>query len=407
MEISDVPGLNFETAEDSAAKYRVLKVDLKPKSNEFILRTWKAPKGAFSESKSVIEEDEPVSAICGVENPFAGIFEDEDESEEEVSGMTLKDGRWIVEREFSHHFHKSAFGRRLSKLSTVEREYDSKIVIAELDRLRLESRSKLNLTKLMTYLSEKSSVSKLKFTHFICLPLINSPEVESSLSSLADQITDPGFRCAVVSPKKLHFTLAMLKLENHSDFAKVKSILQSYSGYLSNNPLVIDLKGIGTMDDAHPENLRVAYTGVQGGDGPEGWRTMIGRIANGLFEKLSSQGLLDSKQPRSYYNGTTGTLHATIVNTKYAARLVPGELTSSDSEAEARDKISRQEWTPGLTTGTKNMKGLDGRQFLTQFRDFYFGSVKVNEIRLCSLVEVPGVVKDPNGFYQTLLAIRL
>jgi 2'-5' RNA ligase len=401
MEITEVPTLRFASLRYPKATYRILTEDDSTRAACSSLRTWKPPKNAYGKSHRAIEEDEPIAVVCGVENPFAGIFEDDESDERDEEEMSYRSGIWSCEQEFSHHFHKAAFGKGLSKLPSLEGEYGCTVTIHELDRLRITSTSKENLTKFLMYLSEKSSSTKLKYTHFICLPLINSVEVASSLEALVSQVSDPRMKSAFVSPRKLHFTLAMLNLNTEADISKVKSVLQAYSGYCENIPITVDLKGVTAMDNAKLESLKVAYTGALGGDSPDGWKKRIAEIAKGIGAKLSGMGYLDLNKQRSYYDGINGKLHATILNSKYAARLVPGELSSSDSEHDAR-----KEWNP-LAGAPDRKKGLDGREFIRQFKDFYFGQVHVNEIRLCSLIETPGIGKDPDGFYQTLLSVRL
>jgi 2'-5' RNA ligase len=404
MELHRVPDVKFKPTTVGTVTYRVPTLDADPNSCDQKLRTH-CPQSSYSKTAKVqVEEDEPLFTVCGVENPFAGIFEDGEVTNIEADLARPEEGHWVVEHDFSHHFHKAAFGKRLSKLKSLEHEYDCKIEIHKLDAIRISSYLKAKIEKLLEYLSEKSSQTKLKYTHFVCVPLV-SPEVSSSLESLAGQVQDERLRSAMVSPLKLHYTIAMLKLVNERDINRAKSILSSFSNAWNSNGLPIDLKGIQVMPGSTPQDLRVAYTGGAGGEGSGGWREKLKTLAGKLVEQLAAEGFVDLKKAKSYFDGMNGTLHATILNSKYAARSAPGELSSSESEDEHTDR--RVEWNPNAPPVTKGSRGIDARSFLQRFSNFCFGQTTVTELRLCTLVEKPDIPRDPNGFYQTLFIVKL
>jgi hypothetical protein len=116
------------------------------------------------------------------------------------------------------------------------------------------------------------------------------------------------------------------------------------------------------------------------------------------------QKFIDSKKSRSFFDGVSGKLHATIINIKYAPRM-PGDR---ESDSDSDGNMGRTEWVPPTAeVHTTNKRGLDGVELLKRFGDFYFGQVSAEEIRLCSLVEQSGEPKDSTGFYHTDLVVQL
>lgn len=404
MDLTKVPDVHFEPLTIGETTYRVPTLDAEPTSLSQKLRAYRPQGGYPKAGKVAVEEDEPLSTVCGVENPFAGIFEDEDILNSEAADATPSDGAWTVEHPFSHHFHKAAFGKRLSKLNSLQQQYNCKLEIHGLDAVRISSRSKDNISRLIGYLDDKAASAKLKYTHFVCIPL-NSAEVTSSLESLSAQVQDDRLRSAMVSPKKIHFTLAMLRLVTEKDLERVQAILQSFSNAWNSKILSVDLSGIQLMPGSTPQAVRVAYTGGVGGDGPHGWREKLKRLAESLIERLALEGFLDRKKVKSFFDGKNGTLHATVLNSKYAARSCPGELSSSESDDDHGS--ARQEWNPHAPQPVKGPKGVNASHFLQNFSNFYFGRTDLKELRLCSLVEQPDRPRDPDGFYQTLFVVKL
>ena len=405
MDFRDVPDTTFTRRQVGTSTYRVAV----PADDVFLngLADLKVPKKSKS-TRPQVEEDEPITTVCGVENPFSGVFEEADESNEDESTMSFLDGYWIAEQVYSHHFHKAAFGKGLCKLSQIERQFECVIQVRAGDLLVISSPSKLNVLRLMMYLSEKSRTAKLPYTHFICIPLIGSTEFVSSMESLMAQITDPRLHDAFISPKKVHFTLAMLKLNTDVEKEKVRNILRTFSGFLNGDQVNADLKGIELMDSSVPASFKVAYTGALSSGASGGWKSRICKLAEGLSRTLIENGFLDAKKPRSFFNGVDGRLHATIINVKYAPRARTDGTCDSDSDDPDVLANEREEWNPTTSAqGTASKNRLDGTVLITRFRDYYFGKVPIRELRLCSLIERPGDVKDPDGFYHSDLVVKL
>lgn len=409
MDINSVPDVVFGSVIVGDSQYRVPIIN--EGSVESKLSSWRPNRKATTQIVSQVEEDEPMPGICGVENPFAGIFEiEEDGTTREDDGMIFAGGFWSFSQPLSHHHHKAVFGKRYVKLHSMERDYSCTISMKELDRILLSSKSKINIVRLLMYISERMKEAKLKYTHFVCLPLNTSAELATSLDSLASQITDVRLKESLVPARKLHFTLCMLNLSTQTDLDRVKHILQRVNGFFgSNRRVIVELGGVQSMSEDAGANLRVAYTGGVGGDGPGGWKESIGGLAETVVGQLSDEGFVDLKKTKGFFNGKLGKLHATILNSKYSERLHPGDGgSSSDSGGEfSRSKGERQEWAPPSASSPKSERRIDGAQFLQRFKEFRFGQVQVNQLRLCSLVEDHAKEKDVDGFYQTELVVHL
>ena len=405
MDISGTPELRFELDVINGVGYRV---PLIPEGSlEASLRDWKPRKVMKNPKAPAPEEDEPVSTICGVDNRFAGIFEGDDEPGLEDDSMKFQGGMWTMVYTLSHHFHKHIFGRGNKKLNELEKEYACTIRLKELDSIEILSRSKINVVKLIMHLSDRAASTKLRYTHFICIPLTGSVEVNARLLSLHSQIQDPVLRASLIPPEKLHFTLCMLKLTSEADVMRVKSIMKTFERSRDfSHAINVQLHGIQTMDSGDLTHLKVAYTGGVGDEG--GWRSSILNISDRLIEMLRAENLIDVKRQRSYLSGKAATLHATILNVKYARSvLCAGGYdyadSSDDSDNENQSKSGRKEWAgPGQSKPkVKSGRGVDAQEFMQRFKDFNFGTVAANQLCLCALVENPRITMEPNGFYQT------
>jgi hypothetical protein len=75
MELSSLPDIRFKLCTGTKHPFRIQACDETPSSPEQYLRAWKPPKKSKQTTRAV-EEDEPIEIVCGIENPFAGIFED-------------------------------------------------------------------------------------------------------------------------------------------------------------------------------------------------------------------------------------------------------------------------------------------------------------------------------------------
>lgn len=404
MDIDSAPDVVFDLRRVGNACYRIARVD--QGFVESKLRSWRPRKETLNNSKPQIEdEDEPVTAVFGVENSFAGVLEEDECNEKYEDKIYFSNGMWSIEYRLSHHFHKSAFGKGNHKLSSLGRTYDCSLKLTGVDTVRISSKLKISVILMMMYFDDKSNLGNLKFTHFVCIPLVGSKEVESNLKALHSQINDPLLQAALVPTFKLHFTLCMLKLPSPNHVEQVRMILKQFEGFTGNNQgVTVDLRGIQTMNEQSLEHMTVAYTGGVGGEGEGGWREVIGDLAAQIFSALDDAGLVDMRKQKSYFNGKGGKLHATIINAKYARRLLGEHADESSSDSD--DEGLRKDWTPTDSRPTK-AKHLNGVELIRRFKDFRFGQVRATQVRLCSIVERPGDASDPEGFYQTTQVVHI
>jgi 2'-5' RNA ligase len=250
----------------------------------------------------------------------------------------------------------------------------------------------------MMFLGDRTKEVKLKYTHFVCFPLIGSTDFQNRIESIKSYTKDPIIKAAAIPVEKMHFTICMLRIISQSDMEKIKNILSEFRQLCGGNPIPVDLVGIQSIQE-DSSHSRVLFTG--GHVSGAGWRERLMDVGSRVISRLQEEGLIDS-QTRDHIDSSQKTvqLHATLFNIKYAIGRVNGVEDSSD------DEKPRNEWMPDMQNMRNSSKrSFDASSLVDRFHDMRFGKVNVDELRLCSLVDQPS--KGSDGFYSTDLVVKL
>ena len=398
MDVFSLPDVKYRVKILNGSPYRVPMACDDP--NIAQLKNWKASIKAESRNHVVRleDQDEPAYQSCGIENQFAGIYDDDEDNEAlNERGLEFRDGLWIYLFGLSHHHHLHVFGKDMKRLRSLEKSSSCRIKIVDQDTVRIESSSKANVLHAGMYISDRLKTSKLRYTHFLCFPLTNSKELLKTVNTIQSQVKDEFMRHSAIKSTKLHFTIGLLNLAQESDLEAVKEVLSSFEAKLSRK-IRVELVGVQCVQE-NASKARVVYTGGRGGD--NSWRRELLHVSRVLITELERRSLIDTRRQRNLISESNDVqLHATLFNSKYA---LGTEDHDSDSERESDDR------TNSVSIGNepeKRSRFFDATAFMDKYKDMIFGSVDVDEIRLCSLVGNPNGSED-DGFYKTEFAVKL
>jgi 2'-5' RNA ligase len=400
MDVFSLPDVKYRVKDVNGSHYRIAHVETG--SVEFRLRNWKAKSkgknGSFAAGQG--ELDEPAYQICGIENPLAGVYDDDQDIQEySETGIDFRNGIWIYNMRLSHHHHIHVFGKGFHKLKSLEKSSSCRINMVDGDSITIESESKANVLHVAMYISERLKTSKLRYTHFLCFPLTNSKAVMKTVDTIQAQLKDSVMKKSALKSSKLHFTICMLNLAKDADLHETKTILASFQGSVSKT-IQVELLGVQSVQEI-ASKARVVYTGGRGGEAS--WRKALLEIAAKLISQLEQRGLVDTSKQRNLVSSNNQVqLHATLFNSKYA--LGSSDSSVSDSENESGEE---GELTGDFIKTGKGSKCFDATSFIDKYRDMIFGSVDVDEIRLCSLVSDTKDAAENDGFYKTEFVVKL
>ena len=404
MDVFSLPDLEYHVKDINGSQYRV-----PVRSNDpFISSLQKWDGSVKNRPKRNVEryedQDEPAYQICGIENPFAGVYEDDEDNEAITEkGLEFRNGFWLYRFELSHHHHNHVFGKDLKRLRSLEKSASCRIKIVDQDSVLIESSLKANVLQAGMYITDRVKTSKLRYTHFVCFPLTKSTELLKTINNIQSQVKDDLMRSSAIKSTKLHFTVCMLNLSKDSDLQEVKSVLSSFEAKLPRKTIV-ELVGVQTVQE-DATKAKVVYTGGRGGD--SSWRRELLQISKDLISELEKRGLIDTRKQRNLISTSNQVqLHATLFNSKYAFGSSIHDDSASDEEYEAnRTKLSGDMVTVPNQTRLAS-RFFDATSFIEKYKDMIFGSVEVDEIRLCSLVGDPKDAES-DGFYKTEFAVKL
>ncbi|CRL03633.1 CLUMA_CG016289, isoform A [Clunio marinus] len=224
--------------------------------------------------------------------------------------------------------------------------------------------------------------AKQQFTHFLSVPFITE-EIKGNFEKFRTEIlNDPDIHGLDISyfqkPEKLHLTLVMLVLLDNEDRAIASEFLQDCREFivdpiLQNQTLNVQLAGLDYMND-DPSAVNVLYGKVS--------NDSLQAIANGLASYFADRGLIQLKQDNVK-------MHVTLINSKFA---------NNDDAVENNDHHSAGQKNNNQFT----RKTFDASQILKKYKDYYFGSLKVEEIHLSQRFS-----QASNGFYEATSVLKL
>ncbi|KAM7538969.1 hypothetical protein Aperf_G00000048990 [Anoplocephala perfoliata] len=291
-----------------------------------------------------------------------------------------------VPRMFHSFIAKSSIARNLGcQLIFPSHNMEPTIKIAANNQETIE-KAKQSITDLVS-----STRSRLRPTHFICLPIQNEAAIESYKSFknklLENSTENPLYKDIdedlFMSEYKLHFSLATLLLADQEDIEKASRILETFKeseagGMLSTDPLRITIRGLKVMQE-NPKCSHVLYATIQ----QDGEYERLQAIANSLTGIYRKEGL---------HSGTEDTssppqdvkLHMTLLNSRN--RLEKQLRRAKKSE---RRRLRRQPF--------------DAEALLSEFGEYCFAEdITIDCLKLCRMRSTA-----PDGFYQIETEVKL
>lgn len=220
--------------------------------------------------------------------------------------------------------------------------------------------------------------AKHQFTHFLSVPF-GTQEVKSNFARFKQEIlSNPDIHGVDESlfqkPEKLHLTILMLVLLDNQDRVIAAEYLQDckeilVEPILRGGAMKVKLAGLDYMND-DPSAVDVLYAKVESDE--------LQEISNGIAQYFQQCGFVQLKQD-------SVKLHVTLMNSRFA---------DSDDAAEKDENIDQRDGNKRAT--------FDASKILKTYKDFYFGSLTVNEIHLSQRYS-----KGSNGYYESTGVLKL
>jgi len=252
-------------------------------------------------------------------------------------------------------------------------------------------------------------------THFLCIPLVTQssrPQLTQSLAAFRADVSDPlSFNLPEDATRpvgSLHLTLGVFSFPKNSDegaerLEKAKSILQSLKpseilkgiktpampgttpaapaatkkGKEEDNPLLITLRGLQTMQSTTPSKASVIY--APPADSLGKLQQFCERV-RGVFQEVEGLMIPDDRPLL---------LHATVVNTIY--------VKGKERQQQQHRKKGHHHGGGGSKRGERVT--VDATGILDRYEDqVWMEDVRVEKIAICKMgakkIEVDGVVVD-------------
>ncbi|NXY08543.1 ASCC1 protein, partial [Pteruthius melanotis] len=218
---------------------------------------------------------------------------------------------------------------------------------------------------------------KQPFTHFLSFAL-NQPALQEKFLQFKEEVLEKCSKDHGVSsslfqnPAKLHLTLGTLVLLNEQEIQKACDLLQRckedfVDQITGGQPLTVEVAGVEYMND-DPTMTDVLYAKVHMKDGSD----RLQMVADQLVERFVASGLMLKEWDKVK-------LHATVMNTLFR-----------------KDPTEEQNNTMTGKSSFKERESFNGQNILKLFKNFYFGEVQLNSVRLSQRFS-----SDASGYYAT------
>eukprot|EP00916_Digyalum_oweni_P008357 GHVL01014019.1.p1 GENE.GHVL01014019.1~~GHVL01014019.1.p1 ORF type:complete len:278 (+),score=65.33 GHVL01014019.1:61-894(+) len=188
----------------------------------------------------------------------------------------------------------------------IEKTSGSQIIIQKNNMdIKIVSKNRISVESAYEYVNEIVYKNEGKYTHFISLPLREAKDkVEQFQSEVVRKFEID--KNLLTNPKKLHFTLCMLSLNNESEVQRCCELLKKMSPQIFDSigtrSLVVDLKGVHMLND-DADSVNVIHTTDQSPDLSE----RINRLADVLFRGFSDNAKGSEYQRPSRYKAACNT----------------------------------------------------------------------------------------------------
>ena len=222
--------------------------------------------------------------------------------------------------------------------------------------------------------------SKQQFTHFLSVSFATE-EIKENFAKFKNQILNDreihGIDESLFQkPDKLHLTIVMLVLLDNQDRVIAGECLQDckemiIDPILQDAPLKASMTGLNYMND-DPSAVDVLYARIESEE--------LQQISNEVAQYFASRGFLQLQHENVK-------LHVTLMNSRFSDA---DDAVEKDDSDDQRDKNKNQR------------KTFDASKILSKFKDFHFGSFKINEIHLSQRYS-----KASNGYYEATGVIKI
>ncbi|KEP66869.1 UNVERIFIED_CONTAM: hypothetical protein HHA_271250 [Hammondia hammondi] len=344
-------------------------------------------------------------------------WEDDDGyfDEEEASLLTFDDASssWTLKMNIPSDLHCSVVGKKGRTLRELQKEFHVSIHMPSGNDNEITIRgshrdSLLSVKAEIEILLEQRKPAR-RYTHFICIPLID-PRLGERFNIFKAQLTAayPDLDDALFAqPNRLHFTILMLHLPTRDSEERCQQLLESIGPQIydavDTRSMRLHLKGLEIMND-DPSATHVVYTTqYSGNDADQETLNRLNRLCEAIIVAFQDAGIVTVEElHRQRLVDSEGTnfsvkLHATVMNTTYQIR----KAMRSRIDAENEDSASAQERKREAIR--KAREGFDATQLLRDFRLFDFLNAQATCVSLCRLTGS----EEQGGFYSTVASVRL
>lgn len=305
-------------------------------------------------------EDEPINCIIEtVSLDDSNAFESTslDMNEENTNELLLTERLSI-----SHLYHKYLIGHKGATLKRLQNKTNTMIYIPNKHNIhnpiviRAKTREALERAKLEIDSIVKANESKLPYTHFLSIPLAND-SIRNSLSQFFEHVSQTYNidRNVFISPSKFHLTIQMLRLHKPEEINLMKNLLQNEIKQKINElftyetrQLCVEFEKASTFSHHNKKHADKGMTSV----------IYLIPKQNELYSKIMQLSrelrniLLQNRLITKKEFEEELTLHATIMNAKYALR------SKKDRDKNDENKQEKEK---------KKHRGFDGNNFLEKF----------------------------------------
>lgn len=310
----------------------------------------------------------------------------------------------IEGNEFDHHEiidngAERNLGFRFKLNFLLQRQFHSKIRNAKADRrkwfeggttIRLPRRGDCDKVVIKGNTEEEVVSAKLRLikflsprprlTHFLSV-VFTTDEIKKNFVKFRDEvINESGLHPSLFQkPEKLHVTIIVMSLPSLTDQDKARECLTPckemiIDPILNGKPLAVTVKGVSVFSDRKPTATNVLFGNVESAE--------LQEISNKIAKHFADQGLFNLHEEDVK-------LHLTMINTTF---FKPDKNGEHEQPGGGREDSRRRRHHHGR---------FDATQILEKYKDFYFGSLTLNEVQ----INIMGS-KGDDGFYLSIESLK-
>lgn len=324
--------------------------------------------------------------------------EDEEQEPRELDDqMVYETNEWVLRLAIPAVFHRFIVGSRARNKQRLEMESGARIVVPHREDnedaiyLRARNKNQIYSAKAQIELLCEKEESKLEYTHFLSVPLSHDVKFRQAVDGFREDVVlqrFPGIDASIfMPPRRMHFTLCMLKFHSHAQVDEMKDALKDISerwsatGDFKKGPTMAHMKGLHIMTD-DPSSVGVIFTTDRSKDLQKTMNSLSDLIFDVLQARnlVQQQNLIHQRLLSSDAAHAEVKLHATLMNTKYSKA---AQWQRDDGQRGDRETF-------------------DASALMERFGQVDFGTLQLQEIQLSSLDEM-----GDDGYYRSNFSIPL